>query len=177
MDITINNLTGIVFAFNGYITENKRENFLVLENNYEIECIFNLSNGEEYRLNCYRDVLFDDKTILDVIYENDFKCNFDFGLTKEIIYYRNVDLRNSFNGTFIAYSDFLKFTDVNNNSFYVDIRNDEIYFNFGYYDVKFDKASKSKYIFKKGEACKVKKNEFRNLKADILNLFFEYREE
>lgn len=175
---TIYDITNITIVRNAYL-ENpyRRCDLIMVYDNYETAIMLNITEGVEYLLGAAEEAYPDKQTKEEVLYTlnpyDDYEY-FEFGETVKVTRYKNATLINTFNGYPIIKSDFLEFKDDNDNTFYLDYRNNEISCRNGYIGIEKNDKTQVKTIFEKGKKCILKRNDFKNIKSDILNKFLNF---
>ncbi len=170
--LVLNNITGIIVSRDAYIQdEDKRCNFITIEDNNEIILMLNLSMGQEYTLESYNEVFADDKTTQEILYEfnpDDFYSSFEIDEIVKVTNYRKGVLINNFNNQVIVKSDLLEFEDASSHKFFLDYMNNCIYCRFDYYEV--DSCIKSHTVYEKNKKCEIKKREFKRFFRNLISI-------
>ena len=104
---------------------------LVIEVNNEPFIILDISYGLSISpLDMITNEIKNNKSRNFTIYEiddNDFQSGIKFGEVKEVLLYRKAELVSEINSKTLCKSDIVEFTDYNDNKFYVDYINNDIY--------------------------------------------------
>ena len=127
----LSTITKITFYDKLKVDANDLIQGLVIEVNNEPFIILDISYGLSISLlDMITNEIKDNKSRSFTIYEidnNDFQSDIKFGEVNKVLLYRKAELVNKINGKTLCKSDVVELTDYNNNKFYVDYFNNNIY--------------------------------------------------
>ena len=105
-------------------------NYLVIEIKGKPFLIYNLSQGQDYSFKQKCQIkLFMGKSKVNILYNQneDFQDDLDFSTLKTITLYKNTNLINTYTNQKTQKSNYLELKDINNQSFYLDIKHNKLY--------------------------------------------------
>lgn len=113
--------------------------------------VYNITTTEDNSFDFDKSLgIVNNKSKFITIYQNesnDFQEDIDFGYMKKIIYYKNAKLINIYTNEVIEHSDFLEFSDVLDNYFYLDCINNKLYKRYNCFKLE---KNKEKIIYERG---------------------------
>ena len=155
----IHKISRILFITNAFL--NRRsfmptfDTFLVFEEeNDNSKCfgprlVYNITSTEDNSFDFDKSLgLVQDKSKMITLYQNkdeDYQEDIDFGYMNKIVYCKNTKLINT--NTIINKSDYLEFSDVLGNCFYLDCINNKLYKRYNCFKLE---KNKEKIIYEKG---------------------------
>lgn len=172
---SINILTNV--CLNKNITKKIFNTFLVIEMKDDV-LIYNLNIGKDYSFIKEKNIaIIKGQTEIFNLYKQDktqYQSELDFYELKSIKLYKNSKLKNKYNDKIVDIRvDYIEFTDIKNNTFYISHNINAIYLRDNLYEIVRSNKQKVYTIFEKDTNVNINMKIFKNRTIDILKLFFD----